>query len=112
GGKVFAAALTDDAAMLNTAIAPDFYIYDGGTRFNGDGIITLIKAQHAAGKRFEWNVTEPDDNISGNTAWIAYVTKGSVTDASGTTSQKWLESAFLEKQAGVWKIVYTAPVSR
>ena len=103
---IFAAALTDDVAMLNTAIAPDFYIYDGGTRFNGDGIITLIKAQHAAGKRFEWNVTEPDVHISGNTAWIAYVNKGSVTDASGTTSQKWLESAFLEKQAGVWKIVF------
>ena len=103
---IFAAALTDDVAMLNTAIAPDFYIYDGGTRFNGDGIITLIKAQHAAGKRFEWNVTEPDVHISGNTAWIAYINKGSVTDATGTTNQKWLESAFLEKQAGVWKIVF------
>jgi ketosteroid isomerase-like protein len=103
---IFAAALTDDVAMLNTAIAPDFYIYDGGTRFNGDGIITLIKAQHAAGKRFEWNVTEPDVHISGNTAWIAYINKGSVTDATGTTNQKWLESAFLEKQSGVWKIVF------
>jgi hypothetical protein len=103
---IFAAAQTDDVAMLNTAISPDFYIYDGGTRFNGDGIMTLIKAQRAAGKRFEWNVTEPDVHINGNTAWIAYVNKGSVTDASGTTSQKWLESAFLEKQAGVWKIVF------
>jgi hypothetical protein len=103
---IFAAAQTDDVAMLNTAIAPDFYIYDGGTRLNGDGIMTLIKAQRAAGKRFEWNVTEPDVHINGNIAWIAYVNKGSVTDASGTTSQKWLESAFLEKQAGVWKIVF------
>src|ERR1700742_4878061 len=103
---IFASALTDDVAMLNTAIAPDFYIYDGGTRFNGDGIITLVKAQHAAGKRFEWNVTEPDVHVSGNTAWIAYVNEGSITDASGTTNQKWLESAFLEKQAGVWKIVF------
>jgi hypothetical protein len=44
----------------------------------------LLKAQHAAGKRYEWNVTEPDVHISGNTAWIAYVNKGSVSDASGT----------------------------
>src|SRR5258707_1866689 len=73
---IFAAAMTDDVTILNTVIAPDFYIYDGGTRFNGDGIIALIKAQHAAGKRFEWNVTEPDVHISGNTAWIAYVNKG------------------------------------
>jgi hypothetical protein len=103
---IFAAALTDDVARLNTVIATVFYIYDGGARFNGDGIVDLIKAQHAAGKRFEWNVTEPDVHISGNTAWIAYVNTGSITDASGTTNQKWLESTFLEKQAGLWKIVF------
>ena len=50
-------------------------------------------------------VAEPNVHISGNTAWIAYVNKG-ITDASGTTNQKWLESDFLEKQAGVWKIVF------
>jgi len=64
--------------------------------------MAFIKSQHAAGK----NVTEPDVHISGNTAWIAYVNKGSITDASGTTNQKWLESAFLEKQAGNWKIIF------
>lgn len=37
--------------------------------------------KHAAGKRYEWNVTEPDVHISGNTAWIAYANKGSITDA-------------------------------
>ena len=68
--------------------------------------MTLIKAQHAAGKRYEWNVTEPDVHISGKTAWIAYANKGSITDASGTVNQNWLESAFLEKQAGLWKIVF------
>jgi ketosteroid isomerase-like protein len=65
-----------------------------------------IKALHAAGKRCEWNVTEPDVHISGDTAWIAYVNKGSITDASGSAKQNWLESAFLEKRAGNWKIVF------
>jgi hypothetical protein len=32
--------------------------------------------------------------------------KGRITDASGTTNQKWLESAFLEKQAGSRKIIF------
>ena len=68
--------------------------------------MALIKAQHVAGKRYEWNVTEPHVHIRGNTAWIAYVNKGSISDASGTVNQNWLESAFLEKQAGVWKIVF------
>jgi ketosteroid isomerase-like protein len=103
---VFTAARADDLAKFDSVIAPGFYIFDGGARFQGDSIMALIKAQHAAGKRYEWNVTEPDVHISGNTAWIAYVNKGSITDASGTVNQNWLESAFLEQQAGAWKIVF------
>ena len=103
---IFIAARADDVAKFDSVIASDFYIFDGGARFNGDSIIALIRAQHAAGKRYEWNVTEPDVHILGNTAWIAYVNKGSITDASGTVDQNWLESAFLEKQAGTWKIVF------
>jgi ketosteroid isomerase-like protein len=103
---IFTAARVDDTAKFDSVIASDFYIYDGGARFNGDTIMAFIKAQHAAGKRYEWNVTEPDVHVTGDTAWIAYVNKGSITDASGTTKQNWLESAFLEKQAGNWKIVF------
>ena len=103
---IFIAARADDVAKFDSVIASDFYIFDGGARFNGDSIMALIRAQHAAGKRYEWNVTEPDVHIRGNTAWIAYVNKGSITDASGTVDQNWLESAFLEKQASTWKIVF------
>jgi ketosteroid isomerase-like protein len=103
---IFAAALTDDTPKFDSVIAPDFYLFDGGVRFNGDTIMAFLKTQHAAGKHHEWNVTEPDVHISGDTAWIAYVNKGSITDASGTKKQNWLESAFLEKQAGKWKIVF------
>ena len=104
---IFTAARVDDVAKFDSVIASDFYIYDGGARFNGDSVMAGIKAQHAAGMRYEWNVTEPDVHISGKTAWIAYVNKGSITDASGTTvNQNWLESAVLQRQAGVWKIVF------
>ena len=103
---IFTAASTDDVAKFDSVISADFYIFDGGVRFKGDAIMAFIKAQHAAGKRYEWNVTEPDVHIRGDTAWIAYVNKGSIGDASGTTKQNWLESAFLEKQGGDWKIVF------
>jgi ketosteroid isomerase-like protein len=103
---IFAAARTDDVAKFDSVIASDFYIFDGGTRFNGDAIMAFIKAQHAAGRRYEWNVTEPDVHVSCNTAWITYTNEGSITDASGTTNQNWLESAFLEKQAGTWKVIF------
>jgi ketosteroid isomerase-like protein len=91
---------------LTPSLRQIFTSFDGGARFNGDSIVAFIKAQHAAGKRYEWNVTEPDVHVSGNIAWIAYVNDGSVTDNFGTMSQKWLESAFLQKQAGTWKIVF------
>jgi hypothetical protein len=39
-------------------------------------------------------------------AWIAYVNKGAITSGSVTTDQQWLESAFLQKQAGQWKIMF------
>ena len=103
---IFSAASTEDIAKLDSVTAPDFYIFANGMRFNGDSLMAAIKALHAAGKRTDEHVTEPDIHISGNTAWIANVNKGSITDASGTVNQNWLESAFLEKQAGSWKIVF------
>jgi len=103
---IFSAVGAEDIAKLDSVIAPDFYIFANGMRFNGDALMTAIKALHAAGKRNNERVTEPDIHISGNTAWIAYVNKGSTTDASGTVDQNGLESAFLEKQAGTWKIVF------
>jgi len=103
---VFTAARTDDLAKFDSVIAPDFYIFDGGARFDGDAIMALIKAQHAAGKRYEWNVSEPDVHISGNTAWIAYVNKGSISDASGTMPQQWLEIGLPAERGRHLEIVF------
>ncbi|MEI9985705.1 MAG: hypothetical protein WDN69_22500 [Aliidongia sp.] len=57
-------------------MAPGYPMYDGGMRFDGD------------------------------TAWVAYVNRGSVTDSHGTRPQSWLESAFLRKRGGAWKIAF------
>jgi Domain of unknown function (DUF4440) len=102
----FAAAHEDDLAKFHSIVAPNFYIYDNGARFNGDSVMALIKSAHAAGKLYEWHVTEPDVHIDGKNAWIAYVNKGTITSSSVTTDQQWLESAFLQKQSGKWKIVF------
>jgi hypothetical protein len=64
---------TEDIAKLNSVTAPDFYIFANGMRFNADALMAAIKTLHAAGKRNEEQVTEPDIHITGNTAWIAYV---------------------------------------
>ena len=104
---MFVAGKADDAARFDKLVLPGFYMYDNGARFDGDAIIGLIREYHAKGVKFEWNVTEPDVHIVGDTAWIAYVNRGSITDPQGKeTATTWLESAFLEKKGGVWKIAF------
>jgi ketosteroid isomerase-like protein len=103
---LFTALKTEDAGKMNSILAPGFYAFDNGARFDGRSMMSLVKALHAAGKRYEWSVTNPDVHIRGDAAWIAYLNEGSITDASGQVRQQWLESAFLEKQSGVWKIVF------
>jgi ketosteroid isomerase-like protein len=97
---------TDDTAKFDSLTSRDFFMFDGGKRFNGDTIMGLIKALHAAGKRYEWSVTDPDVHIDGDMAWIAYVNKGSITDVSGTSEQNWLESGFFQKRDGKWELVF------
>ena len=103
---VFTALSSEDTAKYDSVTSQDFYVFENGARFNRDAIMGVIKAHHAAGRRFEWNVTDPDIHVDGNSGWIAYTNKGSITDSSGTVKQNWLESAFLQRQADNWKVVF------
>jgi ketosteroid isomerase-like protein len=87
-------------------VTPDFYSFEGGTRISGGEILSFIKAQRTAGRSYGWNVSKADVHVIGDTASVAYVNQGSITDSSGTTDQKWLESAFLERQGAGWKIAF------
>jgi ketosteroid isomerase-like protein len=100
----FVAAAADDLDKLHAVTTPDFYAFDAGGRFTRDALMDLIKGAHAAGKVYVWTVNEPEVHISGETAWITYVNRGSVKDASGTKEVTWLESAVLQKDKGVWRI--------
>lgn len=104
--SMFAALAAEDTAKLHTAIAPDFYAFDAGQRFTGDALIDLIKKAHAAGKVYVWTVNEPQVHIDGSWAWLTYVNRGSIKDASGTKDVSWLESAILRKDKGNWHIQF------
>ena len=105
--ELFAAATADDVAKFNSIVVSGYYMFDGGERFDGDAIIKLIRDDHAKGIRYEWNVVDPDVHITGNTAWIAYVNRGSITNAQGKVAKvNWLESAFLTRRSGTWKIAF------
>ncbi len=104
--NLFAALRDNDSIKLHSIVTQDFYIFDNGVRLDADSALAMISKFKAAGKEFTWNVTEPDVHIHGEFAWIAYVNHGSIKSGSMTQDQKWLESAVLEKQNAVWKLVF------
>ena len=101
---MYAAATTDDLAKFHSVAAPDFYAFDGGIRYDGDALMSTVKSFHDKGVVFVWSVTQPHVESDCHLAWITYINRGSMKDASGTKDLTWLESAILEKQAGVWRI--------
>jgi ketosteroid isomerase-like protein len=101
---MYAAFATDDLEKFHAVVTPDFHSFDVGQRFTGDALLELIRSRHAAGVVFVWTVTEPEVHVEGRMAWITYVNRGSVTDASGLKNVTWLESAVLQKDAGHWRI--------
>ena len=110
--KMFEAFVNDDIDLFRSVTTPDFYSYDAAMEFDGDELMKVIKQAHAAGKVYVWEITEPNVRVVGDTAWIWYVNRGSVTDADGKTERTWLESAILRKEDGIWRIqfLHSTPV--
>ena len=104
--SMYMAAMTDDLDKWHAVAAPDFYAFDNGKKFEGDALMDLIKKLHAAGRIYRWHVTEPDVHVAGTVAWITYLNRGSVQDASGTKNATWLESATLHRQEDGWRIQF------
>jgi ketosteroid isomerase-like protein len=102
--SMFAALAANDAEKFRAALTPDFYAFDVGKRFTGDALLELIKTAQAAGTVYVWTVNDADVHISGDIAWIAYINRGSIKDASGTENVTWLESAVLQRDKGTWRV--------
>jgi hypothetical protein len=100
----YVAATNDDLALFHTVAAADFYAFDGGRRYDGDALMGMVKTAHAAGRKLVWTVNDPKVVMDCRTALITYVNHGSATDTTGTKEVTWLESAWLEKGAGGWKM--------
>jgi ketosteroid isomerase-like protein len=106
---MYEAATVDDLAKLHTVVAPGFYAFDVGMRYESmDSLMEALKAYQDKGVKFVWNVTRPQVTVECDMAWITYVNDGSVQmpGASEATPAQWLESAIMKKQGGVWKLVF------
>ena len=104
--QMYVAATNDDYAIWHRVTAPDFYAFDGGKRYEKDALMDLIKAAHASGSKLVWTVQEPQVHLGCDDAWISYVNRGSVENKTGITPITWLESGFLHKTDGEWKLVF------
>ena len=102
--RMYVALTNDDLTLFHSVVAPDFYAFDGGKRFDGDALMELIRGVHAAGKVFAWSVTDPSVELFGDTALITYINRGSLQDQSGRKELSWLESALLRREQGIWRI--------
>jgi len=105
---MYAGAVADDMAKIHSVVAPEFYAFDGGVDYPSiDALMAVVKAYQDQGAKFVWTVTKPMVTIHCNEAWISYVNDGSIQiGGSAPVPTQWLESAVLEKQSGVWKIVF------
>ena len=104
--QLFEAANHDDEKLFKEVLAPNFYAFDNGKRFDGMQLPQLIKAAHGAGKIYVWSVNDPEVHIACDWAWVTYTNRGSVGDASGTKPMSWLESAVLHYQGQHWHIQF------
>jgi hypothetical protein len=104
--QLFEAANHDDEKLFKEVLAPNFYAFDNGKRFDGMQLPQLIKAAHGAGKTYVWSVNDPEVHIACDWAWVTYTNRGSVGDASGTQPMSWLESAVLHYQGKRWHIQF------
>lgn len=102
---MYAAATSDDLAKFHSVAAPDFYAFDGGTRYDGDALMNMIKGFHSQGYAFVWTVADPHVEADCHLAWITYTNRGSIQAKSAAPRPTtWLESAVLQKQAETWRI--------
>jgi hypothetical protein len=87
---MYAAATNDDLDKFHTVAAPDFYAFDGGKRYDGDALMKMVRSFHDSGKVFVWTVTDPHVEATCDLAWITYINRGSMRDATGTLPLAWL----------------------
>jgi hypothetical protein len=103
---MYAAVKASDRAHWAAAVTPDFYAFDGGAKFTGEGLFAMVKGAQAQGKVYEWTVNEPRVRIDCTLAAVTYVNLGGVTDATGRAPLTWLETALLTWDKGVWRVAF------
>jgi hypothetical protein len=103
---MFAALKASDDKAMDAILAPDFYAFEGGRRFDRASLVEVIHSAIKAGKTYQWSITQPEAHATCHLAWITYRNQGQITDGENVQAVSWLESAVLRESHGHWLIAF------
>ena len=103
---LFTDMAADNAPAAAKRLAPDFYAFDGGKRFEGEALVQLVEKLRQSGVVIRWNLGPVDVHVSGDLAWAAWDNHGSVGKPPAEKPVSWQESAVLKRENGAWRIVF------
>jgi hypothetical protein len=94
----------DDRAAFERLTTASFYSFDVGKRFEGSELLDLVRDARARGVQLNWNIGRIDTHLGCDMAWAAWENVGSAGVPPRVQPVRWLESAVLIRQNGIWKI--------
>lgn len=95
---------TQDEDAFKRVTTASFYSFDVGKRYAGTELVDLVRAARAPGVQLNWSVGSLDTRVGCNMAWSTWDNFGSAGVPPNVLPVRWLESAVLVPENGVWKI--------
>ncbi|MEE4338416.1 hypothetical protein [Erythrobacter sp.] len=100
----FDAVRLQDKAPLRGLVTETFYAFDVGKRFPGITLGDIISDALDAGLQINWNLGPMDTKVRCDVAWSQWENTGSVGNPPDPKPVRWLESAVLVYEGGLWKL--------
>lgn len=101
---LFDALRTDNAESFARLTTRSFYAFDVGKRFDGTELVNEVRDAHAEGVQINWSLGPIDTKLRCDVAWSAWENVGSAGIPPDLQPVRWLESAVLVHEDGIWKI--------
>jgi hypothetical protein len=94
-----------DMLMIRRNTTPDFLILEDGHLYTLDSVTKhLAHAKKAASYHRINHLFFATTRVEGNAAWVAFTDIAAITINGKTTTENFLESAYLTKINGAWKV--------
>lgn len=102
--QMLAGISSRNMAMIREHATPNCLILEDGHLYNLDSIAKhMFRAKRLASARVN-HIYFATTRIDGSSAWLAFTDITDITENGKTTTENYLESAYLTKVNGVWKV--------